>query len=166
MESDPIKSALQEISEKFNDYTTDLTEKGVYFPRYWLHDQPTIERLNYECIALVKKYMNAREICIGPVEGCISIYNAPLDILPFIPMAFPEISDYGTYDVMRGAKRLGRVTYEGPPKQGESGTIIVGVKTNFVPEEKMAHISFTLVWGDESGQMSEKFLRDMREDKK
>lgn len=152
MENETIKSALQEISEKFNLYVTELSEKGAFIPRYWPHTQPTFERVNHECVALVRKYMSERQISIGTSDGCISLYNAPLDILPFIPMACPEISDHGTYDVIRGTKRLGRVTYNGMPEQDDPSIIFVGAKTSFVPEEKITRISFQLIYDTEDAK--------------
>ncbi len=144
MENEPIKSALEEIAEKFRIYVDGMIKDGAYFPRHWPYTDATIQKVNNECIALVRRYIEMGELEIGASGDCIWVYNAPLDILPLIPMACPEISDRGTYDVMCGLKRLGRVAYGGPPEPGEPGTIIVGAKTNFMPEERMAHISFTI----------------------
>lgn len=148
MEHEPVKTVLSEISERFRPW--------------WRGKDPrqTVQRLNDEAAYIVGRYANAREIEIGPFENCISIYNAPDDILPFIPLFFREISIHGTYTVMRGMKMLGRVTYRGMPEQDKPGKFIVGVETNFMPEVKARQVIFTMVIGDESGPLPEDFGKE------
>ena len=143
-----VKSALAEkINLERNPLT--LTEAGL-------------QRLNDECARMVRRYVEAGEIAIGPFENCISIYNAPMDILSFIPLCGGlGVKEYGTYTVMRGLKTLGRVTYSGRPVQDKPGTAFLGIKTSYIPEECVPHITLELVIGDESGPLPENFWKEL-----
>lgn len=144
-----IKSALTEITEKFD---LDRNPMG--------YTEANLQRLNDECARLVRRYVEAGEIAIGPLENRISIHNAPMDILPFIPLCGGlGVKEYGTYTVMRGLKTMGRVTYSGRPVQDKPGTVFLGIKTSYIPEESVSEIKFTLVIGDESGPLPDDFWK-------
>lgn len=149
-----VKSALAEIAEKF-DFDKNLME----------YTEANLQRLNDECARLVRRYVEAGEIAIGPFENCISIYNAPMDILSFIPLCGGlGVKEYGTYTVMRGLKTLGRVTYSGRPVQDKPGTAFLGIKTSYIPEEYVPHITLELVIGDESSPLPENFWKELTGD--
>ena len=152
-----MKSVLSEIAERFK-LCARYDERGFRFePQSWPNTPETVCMMNNAGADIVRRYANDREIEIGPFEDCISIYNVPHDILPFIPLFFREISEHGTYTVMRGMKTLGRVTYRGMPEQDKPNTIAVGVITDFISEESYIHIGFTVTycgrpeWADEEG---------------
>ena len=154
MEYKAIKSAFKEIAEKFDSKKNrmEYTEDGV-------------QRLNNEGARLVHRYVKEGEITEGPIENSISIYNAPLDILAFIPLCDSlSVKEYGTYTVMRGLKTLGRVTYKGRPEQDKPGVAILGIKTSYMPEELVPHITFTLTIGDEHAPLPENFWKELLED--
>lgn len=145
-----VRSALAEIAEKF-----DFDENPMEYT------EANLQRLNDECARLVRRYVEAGEIAIGPFENCISIYNAPLDILSFIPLCGGlGVKEYGTYTVMRGMKTLGRVTYKGRPAQDKPGTAFLGIKTSYMPEEIVPHLMFTLIIGDEKSPLPEDFGKE------
>lgn len=149
-----VKSALAEIAEKIN-----LERNPLMFT------EANLQRLNDECARLVRRYVEAGEIEIGPSENCISIYNAPMDILAFIPLCGGlGVKEYGTYTVMRGMKTLGRVTYSGRPVQDKPGTVFLGIKTDYVPKEAAEQITFDLVIGDESSPLPENFWKELTGD--
>ena len=151
-----MKSVISEIAERFK-LCERYDERGFRFgPQSWPNTPETVRMMNDAGADIVRRYAGEREIVIGPLEDCISIYNAPHDVLPFIPLFFREISVYGTYTVMRGMKTIGRVTYRGMPEQNKSNKIFVGAITNFMPEEEyIQHIEFTVTycgrpeWADE-----------------
>lgn len=148
------KSALEEIAEwlELRKKPLEFTEEGL-------------QRLNDECARLVTRYVEAGEIAIGPSENCISIYNAPLDILAFLPLCGSlGLDEYGTYTVMQGLKTLGRVRYSGRPVQDKPGTAFIGIKTSYTPEECIPHLSFRLVFEDESGPLPENFWKEFQKD--
>ena len=155
-----MKSVLSEIAERFK-LCARYDERGFRFePQSWPNTPETVCMMNNAGADIVRRYANDREIEIGPFEDCISIYNVPHDILPFIPLFFREISEHGTYTVMRGMKMLGRVTYRGMPEQDKPGKFIVGVETDFMPEVKARQVIFTMVIGDESGPLPEDFGKE------
>ena len=146
-----VKSAFAEIAEKF-DFEKNRME----------YTEESVQRLNDECARLVRRYVEAGEITRGPLENSISIYNAPLDILAFIPLCDSlGVKEYGTYTVMRGLKTLGRVTYKGRPEQDKPGVAILGIKTSYMPEELVPHITFTLTIGDEHEPLPENFFKEL-----
>lgn len=146
-----ITSALAEIAEKF-DFERNMME----------YTEENLQRLNDECARLVRRYVEAGEIAIGPFENCISIYNAPMDILPFIPLCGGlGVKEYGTYTVMRGLKTLGRVTYKGRQVQSKPGMVFLGIKTSYIPEELVPQITITLEIGDESSPLHENFWKEL-----
>lgn len=138
MESESVKSAYEEIAEQFN-----LSENPIAYT------EANLQRVNDACARLVRRYIEAGEIVIGSYGNSISLYNAPPDILPLIPLCGElGISEYGTYPVMRGLKMLGRVKYNGRPIQDRPGIVTLGVYTSFYPEPAISEITFTLESGD------------------
>lgn len=144
-----IKSALAEITDKF-DFDRNPME----------YTEENLQRVNDECARLARRYIESGDVMIGPISGFISIVNAPLDILPFLPLCGMGISESGVYTVMQSGKTLGRVQYRGKPKQDTPGIIFAGVDTIFEPQEAAEKIEIELIYGDESGPLPEDFGKE------
>lgn len=157
MDSEHKKSVLEEIRGRF----FGKAAQGIYIPRKSQEIMPRmINAMNLAGVEIVRRYVMEREIEIGvPVKDCISIYNAPIDILPFIPLFFDEISEHGKYTVMQWIKPLGRriyhVTYDGMPEQDEPGTAIIGVKTIVQLEQMPEELEINLIYDGGAEQMQE-----------
>lgn len=136
-----MKTMLEELRERVR-LTNRYTEKGVCFrPSPLLTYTPEgIGAVNAAAGDIVRRYYNEREIMHGPTKDCITLYNAPIDVLPFLPIADHEISVWGKYDVYQRGKYVGTVKYNGWPAQDTPGIAIVGADTTFTPAEKVPFI--------------------------
>lgn len=102
--------------------------------------EPGIAQINDSMAEIVKRLYHAGKIEIGPTNDLSSngkIWlgeSVPLDILSLIPMALPEVSERGKYNVIRSGEIIGYVTYAGPPVQDRMNYICyIGTKTAFTP---------------------------------
>lgn len=122
-----------EIAQKIKQEIRIAAARLLYSP----YTEFGVNEVNSAIAETVKRYCENREIMRGPTTDCISLGSAPLEVLPFLPLAMPTLSGYGTYTVYRGPEPIGTVTYSGFPIQETPGTAIVGLKTRFTPAKKV-----------------------------
>lgn len=117
----------QEIRERMKEFVgrMEFTEQGITL-------------VNGSMAEIVKRLSHAGEIEVGPTNdpssnGEIRLgEGVPLDILPLIPGALPEVSEYGKYHVMQGGGIIGYVTYAGQPEQDMMNCVFrIGTKAAF-----------------------------------
>lgn len=128
-----------EVSREISREIDTATARFKYSP----YTMPGIETINAAVAEVVKPYCNNGEIVQGPTTEDISIGGAPLDVLPFLPLAIPTLSIYGAYRVYRGLDLIGDVSYHGYPVQDIPGTGLIGITTRFTPAEKLESVRFT-----------------------
>lgn len=129
-----------EVGRKIKWEIREIMSRFLYTP----HTEAGIYEVNSAIAETVKQYCENGEIERGPTMSCISIGSAPLEVLPFLPLAMPELSKYGTYTVYRWPELIGTVTYNGFPIQETPGTAIAGLRTHFLPAEKVESINVHL----------------------
>lgn len=141
-----MKTMLEELRERLR-LTNGYTEKGVCFPPSPLltYTPGGIEAANAATGDIVRRYYNEREIMHGPTEDCITLHNAPIDVLPLLPLVDHEISAWGKYGVYQCGKYIGTVAYDGWPVQDRPGIAIVGANTKFTPAEKMSFVEYEIM---------------------
>lgn len=122
-----------EIAQKIKQEIRIAAARLLYSP----YTEFGVNEVNSAIAETVKQYCENGEIMRGPTTDCISLGSAPLEVLPFLPLAMPTLSGYGTYTVYRGPEPIGTVTYSGFPIQETPGTAIVGLKTRFTPAKKV-----------------------------
>lgn len=126
-----------EMSRAIEREITEVAGRMIYSP----HTETGINAINSAVAEIVKRYCDSGEIAHGPTMDDISLGGAPLEVLPFLPLVIPTISEYGTYRVYHWPKLIGTVTYNGIPIQETPGTAVVGIRTYFTPAEKMESVS-------------------------
>lgn len=129
-----------EIAQKIKQEIRIAAARLLYSP----YTEFGVNEVNSAIAETVKRYCENREIMRGPTTDCISLGSAPLEVLPFLPLAMPTLSGYGTYTVYRGPEPIGTVTYSGFPIQETPGTAIVGLKTRFTPAKKVKRVEFEI----------------------
>lgn len=136
-----------EIAQKIRQEIRIAAARLLYSP----YTEFGVNEVNSAIVETVKQYCENGEIMRGPTTDCISLGSAPLEVLPFLPLAMPTLSGYGTYTVYRGPEPIGTVTYSGFPIQETPGTAIVGLKTRFTPAKKVECVELKITCEGKEG---------------
>lgn len=125
-----MKTVLEMLNERFA-MVIPYTPEGI-------------NQMNEGAAEIVREYCRAGEITHGPAEDCITLGNVPLDALPFLPLADPEISEYGTYRVYQHGAFIGSVLFRGFPVQDRPQIGIAGIETKLIPAQKMTRVELEI----------------------